>query len=198
MTVSRLTSFILTLLFSVQLFAQDTPPSQESPSSTTSQQAVIKTSEGDIHIELFADKAPVTVANFLRYAREGHYNGTIFHRTIKNFMIQGGGFDRDFRQKPTHAPIMNEATNGLRNERGTLAMARTGDPHSATSQFFINVVNNDGLNQAGSRWGYAVFGRVTEGMDVVDKIVRQPTGQRGSYEDVPVRDILIQSVEVAD
>ena len=139
------------------------------------------TSKGRIVVELDADKAPKTVANFLQYVKSGHYNGVIFHRVIDGFMIQTGGFTADMTQKPTKAPIQNEADNGLRNDRGTIAMARTGDPHSASAQFFINTVDNDSLNHQGKTpqgWGYAVFGKVVEGMDVVDQITKVRTGNQ--------------------
>ncbi|MFW3616856.1 peptidylprolyl isomerase [Billgrantia antri] len=157
---------------------------------------VLHTNHGPIAIELFQEQAPESVNNFLTYVQEGHYDGTLFHRVIDGFMIQGGGFDQDFQQKPTHAPITNEADNGLLNERGTLAMARTGDPHSATSQFFINVNDNRFLDHQGTHsgqaWGYAVFGRVVEGMDVVDAIKRVPTGSRGPFQDVPREAVVIE------
>lgn len=160
----------------------------------------LDTSMGAIVLELDQEKAPATVDNFLSYVKDGHYDGTIFHRVIANFMVQGGGFAQDYRQKATKAPIKNEADNGLKNERGTVAMARTSDPHSATAQFFINVVNNDFLNYtaANSRgWGYAVFGKVVEGMDVVDKIRNTPTGSGGPFPtDVPREMIVIQKATV--
>lgn len=164
-------------------------------------QVTMETSEGTVVIELHQDKAPVTVANFLQYVDQGYYNGTVFHRVIPRFMIQGGGFTRDYRQKDTLAPITNEANNGLRNLRGTLAMARTSDPHSASSQFFINTVNNPNLDHRGenaSGWGYAVFGKVVKGMDVVDRISALPTG-RGTLNgmpasDVPNRPVIIRSI----
>lgn len=157
----------------------------------------LNTSKGPIAVELFADRAPKSVDNFLQYARDGHYDGTVFHRVIPGFMVQGGGFTPDLQQKPTRDPIQNEADNGLKNERGTLAMARTGDIHSATSQFFINVADNDFLNHGGRDFGYAVFGRVTAGMDVVDAIVSSPTGAKGPFaKDCPVEDITIDSVAI--
>lgn len=160
-------------------------------------QVELVTSEGKIMLELNAEKAPKTVANFLRYAKEGFYNGTVFHRTIRGFMVQGGGFDTQLKQKETHAPIQNEATNGLTNLRGTIAMARTGDPHSATAQFFINHRDNAALDYPSrDGWGYAVFGKVTAGMDVVDKIAQAPTGYIKGMQDVPFRNIVIQSVNV--
>lgn len=156
---------------------------------------LLKTSMGDITLELDADKAPVTVANFLQYVKKGQYNGTIFHRVIKGFMIQGGGFDKDMREKPTDAPIKNEAKNGLKNDAYTIAMARTSNPHSATAQFFINVNNNNQSLDYPSRdgWGYAVFGKVVQGADVVDKIKQVRTGSSGMYDDVPVTPVVIQS-----
>ncbi len=162
---------------------------------------IIRTTFGDIKLELDADKAPKTVANFLKYAREGFYDGTIFHRVIDNFMIQGGGFDTDMRQKATGEPIENEADNGLKNDYGTIAMARTMDPHSATAQFFINVKDNDFLNHSGRNpqgWGYAVFGRMTEGAEVLDKIRAVPTTSRGGHQDVPTDPVIIESIEVVD
>jgi len=150
------------------------------------------TSLGDITIELFPDKAPVTVENFLAYVDAGHFVGTIFHRVIPGFMVQGGGFDADMNQKPTRDPIKNEADNGLKNERGTLSMARTSDVNSATCQFFINVNDNDVLDHGERDFGYAVFARVTEGMDVVDKIVAVATGNRGGHSDVPVEAVVVE------
>ncbi len=155
------------------------------------------TSMGVIHIELNQEKAPVTVENFLTYVRSGFYNGTIFHRVIPNFMIQGGGFTADMQQKPTRGPIKNEGANGLKNLRGTIAMARLPQPDTATSQFFINHRDNAFLDYAGpGREGYAVFGKVVSGMDVVDKIAAVPTHQVGPYGDVPVTPVIIESVEI--
>jgi cyclophilin family peptidyl-prolyl cis-trans isomerase len=158
---------------------------------------LIKTSMGDITVELFQKEAPVTVKNFLDYVDEKFYDGTIFHRVINGFMIQGGGFDKTLRQKATRNPIENEATNGMKNKRGTLAMARTMDPHSATSQFFINVVDNPSLDFTspadGRSWGYAVFGRVVDGMDVVDAIKAVPTGMKNGMADVPETPVEILS-----
>jgi len=158
----------------------------------------METSKGTITLELYPDKAPKTVENFLTYVDEGVYDGTIFHRVIKDFMIQGGGFTEDMQKKPTHDPILNEADNGLKNDRGTIAMARTGDPHSATAQFFINHKDNDFLNHTGKNtrgWGYAVFGKVTDGMEVVDEIAAVPTGAKGPFPtDVPQTTIVIQKV----
>lgn len=154
------------------------------------------TSAGRFRLELREDKAPITVANFLTYVRNGYYNGTIFHRVIGNFMIQGGGFTPEFDKKKTRDPIRNEADNGLKNLKGTIAMARTGRPHSATSQFFINVQDNASLDHRAPRgqdWGYAVFGKVISGMDVIERIKQAQTARRGSYSDVPVETILIKS-----
>jgi len=159
----------------------------------------LTTNLGAITLELDAAKAPKTVANFLAYVKAGHYDGTIFHRVIDGFMIQGGGFLPGMRQKPTNAPIENEAANGLKNLRGTIAMARTQEPHSATAQFFINVADNDFLDfraPVGNGWGYCVFGRVVEGMDVVDKIKSVRTGSRGFHQDVPLEDIVIEKAEI--
>lgn len=161
----------------------------------------LDTSMGEIHIELDDERAPATVANFLEYVRSGHYNGTIFHRVIPGFMIQGGGMSPDMREKSTRGPIKNEAGNGLKNERGTLAMARTGVVDSATSQFFINVADNDFLNhrdETARGYGYAVFGKVVDGMDVVDQIVKVPTGSRGHHENVPTQPVVINSATVEE
>jgi len=159
---------------------------------------VMETSMGNVKMELFEAEAPISVKNFLEYTNSGFYNGTIFHRVIANFMIQGGGFTTDFNSKPTKAPIKNEAGNGLKNQRGTLAMARTGVVDSATAQFFVNVVDNDFLNQRDKTqqgFGYAVFGKVVEGMDVVDKIAAVKTVTRG-FPDVPEKQIVIKSIKV--
>ena len=160
----------------------------------------LHTSHGLIRIELDDDKAPASVANFIAYAKAGHYDGTIFHRVIKGFMVQGGGFEPGLKQKPSGASIKNEANNGLKNLKYTLAMARTSDPHSATAQFFINVNDNDFLNfksESASGWGYAVFGRVVEGTDVVDAIAGVRTGRQGFHDDVPNDDVVITSAQVA-
>ena len=159
----------------------------------------LTTSLGGIVIRLDEEKAPNTVANFLEYVKSGHYDGVIFHRVIPGFMIQGGGMEPGMKERATRAPIENEADNGLKNDRGTIAMARTGDPHSATAQFFINLKDNDFLNFTGRNpqgWGYAVFGEVVEGMDVVDKIAAVPTGNRGPHGDVPLEDVVIEKAEV--
>jgi len=164
--------------------------------------AIIHTSMGDIQIELFAEEAPISVKNFINYAESGAYDGTIFHRVISHFMIQGGGFTPDMVKKPTGEPIRNEANNGLSNARGTIAMARTNDPHSATTQFFINTQDNIALNYTGEEnsrtWGYAVFGKVTSGMDVVDAIRFVETTTVPPYSDVPVEPVIIESVEIID
>ncbi|MBJ2128448.1 peptidyl-prolyl cis-trans isomerase [Alteromonas sp. IB21] len=160
----------------------------------------LKTNFGDITLELFEDKAPKTVANFLSYVEDGFFDNTIFHRVINNFMIQGGGFTPDMDQKDTKDPIENEADNGVANEVGTIAMARTQDPHSATAQFFINVNNNDFLNHSGKSvngWGYCAFGKVVEGMDVVEKIKAVKTGNHGYHQDVPVEPVIIEKAVVA-
>ena len=159
----------------------------------------LHTNHGTITLELDADKAPETVKNFLDYVSAGHYDNTIFHRVIKNFMIQGGGFEPGMKQKPTGEQIKNEADNGLKNLTGTIAMARTQAPHSATAQFFINVVDNDFLNYRApdvQGWGYCVFGRVTEGMDVVNSIRAVRTGSNGFHQDVPVEDVIIERAEI--
>ncbi len=162
---------------------------------------IFKTNFGDIKIELDFENAPKTAENFKQYVEEGFYDGTIFHRVIDGFMIQGGGFEPGMKQKATREPIENEADNGLKNTVGTLAMARTMDPHSASAQFFINVKDNDFLNHSGKNmqgWGYAVFGKVTEGTEVLDKIRGVATGSKGGHQDVPVEDVIIESVTVVE
>jgi len=173
------------------------------PTAAVAEQVQVKiiTSMGMIDMALDRDKAPATVANFLRYAREGAYNGTIFHRVIPNFMIQGGGFDKNMRKKPTHASIVNEADNGLSNTTGSVAMARTSEPHSASNQFFINTHDNAFLNfssKSRSGWGYAVFGRVTKGMSVVRRIEAVSTGVRHGMQNVPLEPVVIERVEVVE
>ena len=161
----------------------------------------LHTNHGVIKLELNAEKAPKTVANFLNYVKNGHYDGTVFHRVIDGFMIQGGGFEAGMKQKPTEAPIENEANNGLKNERGSIAMARTNDPHSASAQFFINVADNDFLDfkaPSGNGWGYCVFGKVVEGLEVVDKIKKVKTGSKGFHQDVPVDDVVIEKAVVVE
>ena len=178
----RLFAFVFTLFFA--LAAQAANPQLE-----------VRTSQGSLTIELYADKAPKTVENFLQYAKDGFFAGTIFHRVIPGFMIQGGGMTPSLKEKPTRAPIQNEAKNGLRNDTGTIAMARTGDPHSASAQFFINLVNNDGLNYPSpDGWGYAVFGKVVQGFEVVEKIAKVPTGNAGPHRNVPTTPVVIESI----
>jgi peptidyl-prolyl cis-trans isomerase B (cyclophilin B) len=161
----------------------------------------MKTNFGTVVLEVFEDKAPKTAANFLQYVRDGFYDGTIFHRVIDNFVVQGGGFGPGMTQKIGRPPIENEAKNGLRNIRGTLAMARASDPHSASSQFFINLADNDFLNYTASTpagWGYCVFGRVVEGLQVIDQIKGVPTGTRLGFKDVPLSDVIVEQVRVVD
>jgi peptidyl-prolyl cis-trans isomerase B (cyclophilin B) len=160
----------------------------------------LHTNFGVITLELDAAKAPDTVANFLKYVEDKHFDNTIFHRVIDGFMVQGGGFEPGMKQKPTGKPVKNEATNGLKNEAYTVAMARTSDPHSASAQFFINVTNNDFLNhtaQTPQGWGYCVFGKVVEGQDVVDKIKKVRTGSKAGHQDVPLEDVIVERAEVA-
>ena len=162
-------------------------------------QVLLKANKGDITLTLDAAKAPKTVANFLAYVKSGHYDGTIFHRVIENFMIQGGGMSPGMKQKPTQAEIENEANNGLKNVNGSVAMARTNEPHSASSQFFINVNDNDFLNHTAPTaqgWGYAVFGAVSDGMDVVNAIRKVKTGSSGFHQDVPTEDVVIEKATV--
>ena len=159
----------------------------------------LTTNHGAITLELDAQKAPATVANFLEYVKSGHFDNTVFHRVIDGFMIQGGGFEPGMKQKPTRAPVKNEANNQLKNDNYTVAMARTSDPHSASAQFFINVADNEFLNhksQSAQGWGYCVFGRVAAGTEVVDKIRRVKTGSRGMHQDVPLEDVVIQKAEL--
>ena len=173
--------------------------STEKTMSDTQTKVKLITTLGEVIIQLNTEKAPISSANFLTYVNEGFYNGTVFHRIIPDFMAQGGGFDTSFNQKAVHVPIKNEANNGLKNTRGTLAMARTNDPDSATAQFFINYKDNSFLNhtsQTSSGWGYAVFGEVIEGMDVVDAMAKQATSNRGGHQDVPKTDIIIEKAEV--
>ncbi len=187
--------FLFTLLFTVLSFSTYAAGDSVLP------KVKLETNHGDIVIELNADKAPNTVANFLDYVNSGFYNGTIFHRVIKDFMIQGGGFSEDFEQKTPNAPIRNEANNGLSNVKGSVAMARTNDPHSATAQFFINTVDNDFLNfrgESGAAWGYAVFGQVVDGMDVVEEIRAVNTANRGHHQNVPVENVVITNATVVE
>jgi peptidyl-prolyl cis-trans isomerase B (cyclophilin B) len=187
--------FLATLLFAVSSFSALAEGDNALP------QVKLETSLGDIIIELNADKAPNTVENFLSYVNDGFYDGTVFHRVIKDFMIQGGGFTEEFKQKSPNDPIKNEANNGLSNVRGSVAMARTGDPHSATAQFFINTVDNNFLDfrgEQGAAWGYAVFAEVVEGMDVVDKIRTVSTSSKGAHQDVPSDNIVIINATVVE
>jgi peptidyl-prolyl cis-trans isomerase B (cyclophilin B) len=187
--------YLMLFLFSTLSFAT------ENKMSDTQTKVKMTTSQGAFVIQLDHVKAPVSAANFVEYVKSGFYNGTIFHRVIPGFMAQGGGFDSSFAQKDTKAPIKNEADNGLKNKRGTLAMARTNDPISATAQFFINYKDNGFLDHTSptpSGWGYAVFGEVIEGMDVVDEMAKQPTGNRGMHQDVPKTDIVIEKAEVIE
>jgi cyclophilin family peptidyl-prolyl cis-trans isomerase len=185
------------LLWIVLMLALCTGPALAQDTGKGNPTVVIKTSKGTIEAVLYKDKSPITVENFLKYVDAGFYNGTIFHRVIWGFMIQGGGFDRYFNQKPTRAPIKNEAANGLKNERGTLAMARTSAVDSATAQFFINLKNNAMLDHGSRDYGYAVFGRVTQGMDVVDAIAGVQTGAKGPFaSDCPLDAVIIESIRV--
>ncbi|MDT0218427.1 peptidylprolyl isomerase [Alcaligenes sp. AB3] len=188
-------------MMSSPAMAADSSTSSEGTSMSTSPRVQLQTNQGTILIELNAEKAPNTVANFVDYVSSGFYDGTVFHRVINNFMIQGGGFEADMKQKATNAPVKNEADNGLKNDKYTLAMARTSDPHSATAQFFINVADNDFLNftaPTANGWGYAVFGRVIEGMDVVDKIKTVRTGNKGFHQDVPVEDVILEKATLVE
>ena len=159
---------------------------------------VLKTNHGDITLELDAENAPATVANFLQYVRDGHYDNTVFHRVIDGFMIQGGGMEPGMKQKPVRSAVANEATNGIKNKKYTVAMARTSEPHSATAQFFINIADNDFLDYkapSANGWGYCVFGTVTAGQDIVDKIKAVPTGNSGGHQNVPTQDVVILKAE---
>jgi len=201
---SRL-ALIAGLVLPAAVLAQDTPVAAEAAATAdapvlVNPRVVLRTTQGDIVIELEATKAPKSTANFLQYAKDGHYNGTIFHRVIDGFMAQGGGFTADFQMKPTRPAIENEARNGLSNLRGTVAMARTNEPHSAQAQFFINLVDNPRLNFVSEQdtftWGYAVFGKVVEGMDVVDRIRAIPTAPQGPFSrDVPTTTVIIERVD---
>lgn len=189
------------LAFALLLSITSTPFAQEKQMSQTQSKVKLTTTLGEITIQLNTEKAPVSSENFLAYVKEGFYNGTIFHRVIPSFMAQGGGFDAAFEQKTTHAPIKNEADNGLLNKKGTLAMARTSDPGSATAQFFINLKDNSFLDYSSptpNGWGYAVFGEVIEGMDVVEAMASQPTGNKGMHQDVPKTDIVIEKAELVE
>lgn len=201
MFIKVLKYVIMLAVFTTALAEQDEGDmmSDNTPAATQSNTVLIKTNKGDITVALDPEKAPVSVQNFLDYTKAGFYNGTIFHRVIPGFMIQGGGFDKDFVQKKTNAPIKNEAANGLKNKRGSLAMARTSDPDSATAQFFINLVDNDFLNYRSATpagYGYAVFGEVTKGMDVVDAIAKVKTDTRNGHQNVPVDNVVIESITI--
>ena len=180
--------------------AEEKPAAETAPAPTgTNPMVEMRTSLGTMKIELYPDKAPKTAENFLQYVREGFYDGTVFHRVISGFMIQGGGFTPDMLEKETRAPIANEASNGLKNVRGSLAMARTGDPHSASSQFFINTVDNPFLDftaETVQGYGYAVFGQVVEGLETLDAIKKVSTGSRDGYDDVPMDPVVIESVRI--
>ena len=190
------------MMMALSLSAQATTSSTtQGNTMSTNPKVLLQTNKGDITLELDAEKAPNTTQNFLNYVNAGFYNGTIFHRVINNFMIQGGGFEVGMKQKETNAPIENEANNGLKNHRYTIAMARTNDPHSASAQFFINVADNDFLNHTNptpNGWGYAVFGKVVEGTDVVDSIKGVKTGNKGFHQDVPVEDVIIENATVVE
>ncbi|MFL6197338.1 MAG: peptidylprolyl isomerase [Thermoanaerobaculia bacterium] len=192
---------IASLVCFLALAAPAAPPKAPAKpvAPATPPRVALDTTMGRIVIELYPDKAPKTVKNFLDYVKAGQYNGTIFHRVIPGFMVQGGGFTPNMTEKPTRAPIQNEADNGLLNQRGTIAMARTSDPNSASAQFFINVADNAPLNfraKTPDGWGYAVFGKVVEGMEVVDKVVAVPTTTKGMYGDVPVQPILVRKASI--
>ena len=172
------------------------PLAAQTPEAKPNPRVMLETSKGNIVVELYPDKAPLSVANFLQYVKSGFYNGVIFHRVIPDFMIQGGGLTPDMKQKPTKGQIKNESDNGLSNDRGTLAMARLGEPHTASSQFYINLKDNRGLNHSPRGWGYTVFGRVVEGMDVVDSIATVRTTTKGHQENVPVEPVIIKKAAV--
>ncbi|GGE60366.1 peptidyl-prolyl cis-trans isomerase [Paenalcaligenes hominis] len=198
MAIFTLGLVLMTVLSTAQATTTTTP---KGTTMSTNPKVLLKTNKGDITLELDAEKAPKTTENFLNYVNNGFYNGTIFHRVINNFMVQGGGFEVGMKQKETQNPIENEANNGLKNEVYTVAMARTNDPHSATAQFFINVQNNDFLNHTNptpNGWGYAVFGKVVDGTDVVDTIKGVKTGSKGFHQDVPVEDVIIESATVLE
>lgn len=206
MTSFRILLSCLALAFPLTVLAQSSTEDQTANATLPTTQieenptVILHTNFGIIELELFADKAPKSVENFIAYVKSGHYDNTLFHRVIPNFMIQGGGFDLDFQQKRTNEPVVNEADNGLSNIRGTLAMARTTSPHSATAQFFINVQDNTFLDHqgtySGQAWGYAVFGQVSQGMDVVEAIRQIPTGPKSGHQDVPVDPVIIERVEI--
>jgi peptidylprolyl isomerase/peptidyl-prolyl cis-trans isomerase B (cyclophilin B) len=204
-TMSRIALFLFSLMLGVTAGCGASEPGKQTVSTApaagqpANPRVLIETSKGNITIELFTRNAPISTANFLNYVKTGFYDGLVFHRVIPGFMVQGGGMTPDMAEKPKNAPIQNEADNGLKNLRGTLAMARTGEPHSASSQFFINVADNAFLNHRGKSfegWGYAVFGQVVDGMNVVDAIVAVPRGNRGPHGDVPVEPIVMKRVSL--
>jgi cyclophilin family peptidyl-prolyl cis-trans isomerase len=188
------------LLFSTGIdlgFAAEAAKPEPKPAAAApAQQILVVTSMGNFTIELNAERAPLTVANFLKYVEQGHYSGTIFHRVVANFVIQGGGFDRNYAPVPAPAKVVNEAGNGLTNQRGTVGMARSSDPHGADAQFYVNLYDNEALDPSKTRWGYAVFGKVVQGMEVVDKIGNVATGARGIFkEDSPLQPVVIERIE---
>ena len=185
----------MAVLLAAALFTSDGASADKAPAAANPR-VVFETSLGKFTLELDQKKAPVTVENFLGYVRSGHFDGTIFHRVKPGFMVQGGGFDAQMNQKRVRAPIVNEAKNGLRNDRGTVAMARTNDPNSATAQFFVNTVDNDFLNKQPGSDGYAVFGKVVDGMSVIDKIEKVRTGDKGGHQDVPVEPVVIAKASI--
>ena len=193
--------FAAALALPFSLLAQDGPGTAAEPTNAKPR-VTLTTTLGDIVLELDQRSAPVTVDNFLQYVREGHYDGTIFHRVISGFMVQGGGYTPELSARPTRAAIMNEAPNGLKNTRGTVAMARTNDPHSATAQFFINVADNASLDHVATTdsrsWGYAVFGEVVEGADIVEKIRTSQTRREGAFENLPVEPVIIEKATIHD
>ena len=198
---AKFLALIAAILLTTTACTDQGASSQPQPPVNNANLVTLETSLGIIKVELYAEKAPLSVANFLSYANEGYYDGTIFHRVIQQFMIQGGGFEPSMAKKSTKSSVLNEANNDLLNEPYTIAMARTNEPHSATSQFFINTQDNASLNHTGENmhgWGYAVFGKVIEGQDVVDAIEKVQTTSRAGYRDVPVEDVLIESVTVGD
>lgn len=194
--ICRVFMMLMTAMISMSPMCFSQVEEQSSMANKQNPLVIFKTNKGFIEVELYPDKAPVTVDNFLKYVYAGQFNETIFHRVIDGFMIQGGGFTSEFKQKSTGNPIKNEANNGLKNSRGTLAMARTGDPNSATAQFFINLTDNaflDYKSPTPSGWGYAVFGKVIKGMDIVDQIAKVKTGSNAQHKDVPLEPIIIES-----
>jgi cyclophilin family peptidyl-prolyl cis-trans isomerase len=194
--MKKIAQILIGLLLSASALADASIPPITTPNNTdfVKTRVLMKTSAGDLVLELDTQAAPETTKNFLQYVDEGFYNNTLFHRVIANFMVQGGGFDTDMQEKPTHPPIKNESLNGLRNVHGTIAMARTQNPDSATAQFFINVVDNAYLDGSSNKPGYAVFGTVTQGMDIIEKIAATVTGTRNGQRDVPVNDVVLISV----